>query len=323
MSGPKTRVETSELEAAEWHARLGAPSVTTETIEAFFSWQSVPENADAYRRVEQVWGDSARLAGSPRIEAAVDQALARAERAARPRRLPRTTVGLASMGLAIVLAFSVWTGFQARSLHSTTVGEQELVQLSDGSTVRLDTASRVRVRFNGDQRLVELETGQALFTVAHDAARPFIVRAGGAQVTAVGTVFEVRRLSAGVNVTLVSGIVDVKPMAGSVQRLSPGYQAAMTSAGTITRTVDLEATTGWTEGRIVFRDTPLWMAVDEVNRYLDKKIRLVPGPVGSQPVNGVFRTGDSQGFISAASDVFELEVTPNADGSVWLSPVAK
>jgi transmembrane sensor len=323
MSGPKTRVETSEVEAAEWHARLGAPSVSTETVEAFFAWQSVPANADAYRRVEQVWGESARLAASPQIEAAVDQALARAAKAERPRRLPRTTVGLAAMGLGMVAALAVWVGMQDRSLYSTTIGEQELVQLSDGSSVRLDTASRVRVRFNDEQRLVELETGQALFTVAHDAGRPFIVRAGGAQVTAIGTVFEVRRLAAGVNVTLVSGRVDVMPNEGPVRRLSPGYQAAISPAGTLTRAVDLEATTSWTEGRIVFQDTPLWMAVDEVNRYLEDKIRLSPGPVESQPVNGVFRTGDSEGFIAAASDVFELEVTPNADGSVWLTPKAK
>ena len=63
MASPNIRVARAEREAAEWHARLGVRSVTTQTLEAFFAWRTVPENADAYRRVEKAWAASGRLAG--------------------------------------------------------------------------------------------------------------------------------------------------------------------------------------------------------------------------------------------------------------------
>ena len=77
MSNPTVRVETSETEAAAWHARLGARSVSTQTIEEFFAWRTVPANADAYRRVEQVWGAAGRLDKDPAIAKALDEALSR------------------------------------------------------------------------------------------------------------------------------------------------------------------------------------------------------------------------------------------------------
>ena len=323
--GPKARVQTSETEAAAWHARLGAPGVTPETVQAFFDWRSRPENADAYRRVEIVWGQTAALAGDAGIDTAVDEAMARGREATRPKRLPRTTVGLAGVGLACVVALGVWTWTQTRNVYATGVGEQRLVQLADGSTVRLDTGSRFRVRFTGARREIELEQGQALFSVAHDAGRPFVVRAGEAEVTAIGTVFEVRRLAAGADVTLVSGVVAVAPAGEgrAARRLAAG-QASMVSESQIrVRQVDLASATSWTDGRIVFRDTPLRAAVDEVNRYLTDKVELAPGSLGGEPVNGVFKTGDRAAFVSAASAQFGLTAQTDSDGGVRLAPAPK
>ena len=211
MTGPTIRVETAESEAAAWHARLGARNVSTGTIEEFFAWRAVPANAEAYRRVEKVWTDTGKLADDPAILEALNAAMSRKTGTGRSRAVPRGLLGLAAVGAAAALAMGGWAWMQSRTVFVTGVGEQRVVQLADGSSIRLDTGSRVRVRFAGDQRLVDLERGQALFTVAHDRARPFVVQAGGTQVTAVGTVFDVRRDAAAVSVTLVSGVVDVAP----------------------------------------------------------------------------------------------------------------
>ena len=136
----------------------------------------------------------------------------------------RRLLGLAAIGAAAALVIGGWTWWQGRSTFTTGVGEQWVVQLADGSSVRLDTDSRVRVRFSDGQRLVDLERGQAMFSVAHDAQRPFVVAAGDARVTAIGTVFDVQRQSAGVSVTLVSGAVDVT-------RLSRAGKAVTTCGG--------------------------------------------------------------------------------------------
>lgn len=321
MSNPTVRVETSETEAAAWHARLGARSVSTQTIEEFFAWRTVPANADAYRRVEQVWGAAGRLDKDPAIAKALDEALSRRKSAPQPRRLPRTLIGVTIGGAVMAAAVGGALWLQSRTVFATGVGEQRVVQLADGSNVRLDTDSTIRVRFDGDRRLVELEGGQALFTVAHDADRPFVVQTDNAQVTAVGTVFDVRRDSAGVRVTLVSGVVDVAERGAgrAVKRLAAGQQSSLTPRGQVTRAVDIQAETSWADGRIVFRDTPLRDAVAEVNRYLTHKIELDAGAREGATVNGVFKTGDRDAFVSTAAEVFGLKASKAADGRVLLS----
>jgi transmembrane sensor len=210
-----------------------------------------------------------------------------------------------------------------RNHHSTGVGEQHVLRLADGTQVRLDTDTRLRVRYDGAARRVILDQGQALFTVAHDNVRPFRVEAGETEVTALGTVFDVRRDPGGARVTLVSGSVAVSdPDDGGARRrwrLTPGQQVATAATDAFPQTVDPVIATSWTQGRLIFRNIPLAEAVAEMNRYLPEKIALAPGPLGRQPVNGVFATGDGEAFIAAVTDLFGAQARRQADGSTRLS----
>ena len=322
MSGPRARVGRAETEAAEWHARLGATRVSPETIEAFFAWRKDPANADAYRRVETVWTGTGGLGRDPEIAQALEAALGRRRVGGRRQSVVSGGLwGLAAVGAAAVLVFGGWVWMEGRNVYSTAVGEQRLVQLSDGSSVRLDTHSRLRVRFDGDRRLIDLEQGQALFTVAHDTGRPFVVVAGEARVTALGTVFDVRREAGEVRVTLVSGAVDVAgEQGGGERRMSAGQQARVRAAEVRTAVVDVAAETSWAEGRVVFRDTPLKAAVAEVNRYLTDKIELDAPGLENEAVNGAFETGDREAFVSAAAAGLGLTASTGDDGAVRLSP---
>lgn len=315
--------ELAEIEAAAWYARLGERRVTTQTIEDFFAWRAVPANAEAYRRVETVWAETGKISGSQAVADAIGAAMTRKGRGGgrqRRRRQPRFLIGVGAVAAAVALVVAVGIWQESRTIYSTHVGEQRLVQLADGSTVRLDTGSRIRVRFAADQRLIELEGGQALFTVSHDAERPFVVQAGDTRVQALGTVFDVRREGADVRVTLVSGVVEVAESGVSApRRLSAGQQAVRTPDGVATRPVDVATETSWIDGRIVFQDTPLREAVSEVNRYLTAKIELEPGAMDGATVNGVFRTGDREAFVSTASAVLDLRVSEGPAGSVRLS----
>lgn len=320
MTGPTRQVETAELEAAAWHARLGAPEVDGTTIKEFFAWRAAPANAEAYRRVESVWKQSGTLQASPAIQAVLDEAMSQGSaRSRRGRGRVWAFGGLSAIGAALALGGFAWWWTDARTLYATGVGEQRLVQLADGSSVRIDTDSRLRVRFSGDERRIELIRGQALFDVAPDAARPFVVAADGARVVAVGTVFDVRRDAAGLRVTLVEGVVDVAGPAGQSRRMSAGRQARIDAAGVSTREVDARSETSWTEGRIVFVDAPLDQAVAEVNRYLTRPVRLASGGEAAVRVNGSFRIGDRDAFVAAASGALGLRATPEADGAVTLS----
>lgn len=322
MSDPQDARRVADREAAGWHVRLGRRPVSAATLSEFRAWRSSPDNADAYQRLETLWRSSGALAGDPDIQTLTRDTL----KASRPRnagsRRPLLLPVVAAATILAVAAGAAAVWLPSRGLHSTAVGEQEVVRLADGSEVRLDTDTRIRVRFAGSERHILLEQGQALFVVAHDPARPFRVSAGETVVTALGTTFDVRREAAGARVTLVVGSVAVTNAAGTRPRnwrLAPGEQVRTAEPNTTPQAVDTEIETSWSEGRLVFRSTPLAEAVAEVNRYLPRKIVLDPGPDAAVAVNGVFTAGDRDAFVAAATDLFGLRAREQADGSVRLT----
>lgn len=321
MGDPQAGNNAADREAAEWHVRLGERPVSAATLEQFRLWRTGPGNAEAYRRIEALWRSAGTLSGDRDIQAATRSALRssrpRPRRAWLRRALPAAAV--AAPALVAALALALW--LPTRGAYTTEVGGQRLVRLEDGSRIQLDTDTRVKVRFKDSERRVLLERGQALFMVARDPARPFRVVAGEAEITALGTVFDVRREAAGVRVTLVEGavaVVEDDPVEPRRWRLSPGQQVRTSRAAPEPMAVDAQAATSWSTGRLVFHDTPLREAVAEVNRYLPEKIVLSAPATENVPVNGVFAAGDREAFISAASDLFGLSAQPQADGGVRL-----
>jgi transmembrane sensor len=103
--------------------------------------------------------------------------------------------------------------------YATALGEQRSIEFADGSTVELNSRSKIRVKYSKRERDIELLEGQALFHVAHDTSRPFIVSVGTTRVRAVGTQFDVYKKSNGTVVTVVEGRVAVY---STPQRPSPG-----------------------------------------------------------------------------------------------------
>ncbi len=87
---------------------------------------------------------------------------------------------------------------------------QRSITLADGSVVNLNARSRIKVHLSKTERNVELVQGQALFQVAHDPGRPFVVRSGSASVRVVGTLFDVYRKKNGTTVTVIEGRVAVR-----------------------------------------------------------------------------------------------------------------
>ncbi|QYF87057.1 FecR domain-containing protein [Brevundimonas sp. PAMC22021] len=321
MSDPQSETGVADREAAEWHVRLGERPVSAATLQAFKTWRETPANADAYRRVETLW----RTTGSLRADADIRALTQETLRTSRPRTgrfwirrgLPAVAVGIS----VLVAAVALFLWLPTRNLYSTEVGGQRLVRLGDGTRIQLDTNTRLRIRYRSAERRVILEQGQALFTVASDAARPFRVAAGETEVTALGTVFDVRREAVGVRVTLVEGAVAVSEGASAEARrwrLTAGQQVRTSRTNPAPRRVDPEVETSWSEGRLVFRNAPLRDAVAEVNRYLPDKIVLAAEAAAEVPVNGVFASGDRDAFVSAVSDLFGLSVHPEADGGVRL-----
>lgn len=298
-----------DQEAADWFARLNRLSISTQALEDFQAWRRDPRRDAAYERIEALWASAGRLQSDPDTARGVAAALARGARRRKLSRLwtRRAGVGVGLAAIAATAALVLAVSMERGEAYATGVGEQRLVSLEDGSRLRLDTDTLVRVRYTDARRGVDLVRGQAFFDVAHDASRPFVVEAGDHAIRALGTRFDVMRQDRDVKVTLVAGSVEVR-QDGRAWTMSPGQGfSARGDQIEPPRPVDVAAATSWTSGRLVFRATPLKEAAAEVNRYSTEKIVLETPQLETVPVSGVFDVGDTRAFVAAVSDLFNLK----------------
>ncbi|MBL8268768.1 FecR family protein [Steroidobacter sp.] len=311
MTGVK---EKSLQEAELWFARRRDVAVREAEQESFDAWcSSDAQNASSYAEVERLWGQLAVIQGSQRLRALIEEdQRPPVEQAARFRRtFTRPAVlwlGLCAGIVAVSVALLFPRGEPDR-VFTTAVGEQRTEMLSDGSTLRLNTNSSVKVRMTSRRREVDLESGEAAFDVAKEPARPFVVNAADGAVTAVGTRFLVNTSEHKVAVTLLEGRVRIdRESRREVEQLVPGQQAVYDAgaSGILRRNVDVAAVSSWLSGRLEFRGVALAAAVDEANRYSTRKVRIGDPRINQVSVSGSFRTGDVEAMVAAFEALFPL-----------------
>lgn len=330
--------------AERWHARLMSPECTLAEREEFEAWlgQS-PENALAFEETRALWAsldgleDDAVL--GPHVTAALapdaDSFMAQPMQAvgamgwrSRPvrtrARLP-LGVGIAA-AVALTLVGVLWLAFRPKAPVETYVasGTIESVRLSDGSSVQLDLQTSITAQLGNARRDIELRRGRALFDVARDPGRPFVVDAGIGRVTALGTRFQVWRSGERVSVTLLQGMVSIATVGDSngarSLRLSPGQTASyapQTRSWTVEAT-DAEVLTSWSQGFLVFRATPLRRALAEINRYSNVQLSLADPGMDSLVVSGSFKLGDGQAAAEALTHALPVK-TAMRGGKIVIS----
>jgi transmembrane sensor len=196
--------------------------------------------------------------------------------------------------------------------YVTSIGEQRTIALADGSLVSLNARSSLRVALSSGSRDVYLNDGQALFTVAHDAARPFRVHVDGSVVQAIGTKFDVHRLAGRVEVAVLEGRVRVEreqadpavtpSLQALVERtLSKGEVLSISNTGKISvpMPADVSEMSSWRERRLVFRDRPLGEIVEEFQRYNARPRFIVEGDeLRNRLFNGVFDADEPETLVA-------------------------
>lgn len=333
-------------EATEWLLRFSEGEVDTAGREQFNHWlRTSPEHVRAYLRIAAFWQEAGHIDGKqgPRdIDALIAQArqegnifplafgshpndraagghaaLAEELPKAQPRHATQRFLAIAATLLVTIGAVGAHQ-YLTRNVYETSIGEQRTINLADGSTLILNADSKVRVRYSETERSIDLEEGQALFKVAKNPSRPFVVRSGEASVRAVGTQFDVYRKSTGTTVTVVEGKVAVTSekvkgtggQGGAVgviageQLIIPKISVALATAAATpdmasapqVRPVKVEQATAWTEGLLIFDGTPLTEVIREFNRQNSKPLVLQGAPelaeikiTGTFPANGAER----------------------------------
>ena len=314
-------------EAAVWVARLHSSSRTHAVEAGFRRWlETDARNKEAFELATKAWesGGSFRVGQLPRIS----HHMRRGSTSALSEHRYSVILGII---LCIVSIGGVVEYIRQRSNVTTALGEQRSMTLEDGSRITLNTKTRLSVHFEESRRLIRLEEGEALFDVAKNSARPFIVEAGGRQVRAVGTEFIVRREPHLMTVTLMEGTVQVSVPSEthliSTEATFPFPGTTLTVGQRLTLADDskplidqppIDSVLAWRRGEVVLDKTPLAAAVEEMNRYSLVKLVLDDVPTNIQ-LSGIFRAGDSARFAEAVAETYHLRVNSGAN-RITLSP---
>ena len=219
-----------------------------------------------------------------------------------------------------------WRLMDNVDLYRTGVGERRTVALSDGSRLTLNTTSTVEVAFTRGERRLRLVRGEALFEVAHDASRPFLVEAGPARFRALGTAFNVRVRSDVVELTVTQGVVGVMAGEAAVEkvasaRIAAGGGAVVRSGAVAPTALDeqhLRQRTAWQDGVLEFDGESLAQVVGEFNRYRRQPIVIGDARLESLRIGGRVEVDEADRFLTALTSSFPIDAIATTDGGVLL-----
>src|SRR6185437_2595313 len=368
MDASERRRRAGEEAAEWWVLLLDSEDVAAETRTAFVDWlRESALHVEEMLRVAQVHGaleQFQRWAGLSTNETGKSGTPAEAagkvtsfplpprsqdlRRSSRPR---RTWLGVGFATAAAALLAVWFSGLSGSYTVTTGQGERRELTLADGSVVQVDPETGLRVSFGSKLRQIDLQRGRARFRVAKNPNRPFLVRASGTVVRAVGTEFGVEHRSQGIVVTVAEGRVAVMPhntepfpLAGPgpggepasvpeavtgeaapvadaaksqaappVVLVSSGQQITVSPTGSAqaVREVNAERELSWAEGRLSFENDSVATVVETFNRYNHLQIHVADSALARRTMSGVFSASDPESFVAFLRSTTSVTVERN------------
>ena len=240
---------------------------------------------------------------------------------------------------AVLIHFSPWSGPDDSHLQKyfTRIGEQQTIELTDGSVVTLNTGGQLLVDYDGKARRILLEQGEAYFQVAEDPVRPFTVHLGGRSVTAVGTAFNIRKSKDRYQLAVIEGAVAFHEVTDEVPVSQPlvsvdGQAVVISMPGqrrveagwvvefdvrrdvlTAFRPESMDRYQDWRSGMLSFFYEPLYQVIQELNRYSRKKILIEDASVMELSVYTAIRVDEIDAALKGLEKVLPIEVTRHYD----------
>jgi transmembrane sensor len=228
----------------------------------------------------------------------------------------------------------------AKGEYSTAVGQQQRIQLPDGSAIELNTDTSVVVTYSLRERDISVQHGEVSFRAAREPDRPFFVRAGGRRFQAVDTQFDVRVLTSdSVELIVTEGSVtvfdtpmeraetpalarlrsnmtfgDITVEAPAMVELEPGLQF-----GRKVEPSDLNDILAWQRGRIVFKGQRLEEVLAQMHRYTTTRIVLSDEALSDTRLIGDFRAGDIDDFLDLLRRNYLIDSRRDRSGRIVLS----
>lgn len=316
------QLEQIEETAAQWAARLDGGGMTVQDHAALATWLDAnPAHRRAFAGYCEI---SARLDEhlETHLATAVDAAIN--AHTTNPRR--RRMIGgvLLAAAAAVAIVFS-WQPSASRDL-ATHLAERYVTTLADGSRVELNAQTEITVHFHARERRVRFTQGEALFNVAKDAVRPFVVESPAGHVRVTGTEFNLRAASSDeIEVTVLEGTVRVRPPgdAAAETSVAPDHQALVREGRVTLRPLPAGAAqdvVAWRQGQVIFEATPLRAAVERFAAYHARTIVVDPRAAELR-IGGRYSLADLDGWLESLEGVLPVRISHGAGGAVRILAV--
>lgn len=284
-------------EAAVWFATMHDGKPSAADTKALKAWLAAdPRHVRAYADIDRLWTGAIELPGMKDRHRAARKAMTR-------RRFGEAVVvGAVGLGAWRYLASHPFADYR------TATGERRTVNLADGSTVDLAAETKLSVAFTRERRGLTLHEGEAFFTVAKDAGRPFVVEAGEGRTTALGTAFGVDYRDDSATVIVTDSTVDV----------ALGDESARVSAGSLVtydsrhigelRRSETGTELAWREGRLVFTQAPLGQAVQALNRWRSGRIVVMSNSLAQRPITLIVNLNRTETIVAQLAEAVPIRI---------------
>jgi transmembrane sensor len=332
-----------ESAAAEWLVRHDR-GLSAEQQDAFLQWLAAsPAHRESFQRHRRMWGDFNALAQwRPEHSAAPNPDLL-----AKPARSRALRWVAPALALAAAVVVGMWWNAAPRSPAEKNVAfeaagyRQET--LSDGSVVDLNRGAHVVVQYSAAERRVVLVRGEAQFVVAKNSVRPFVVRAGGVDVRAVGTAFNVKLAGSNLEVLVTEGTVRLSQQTPVIQSAQTANASPVVAAPAILaeltagqRTVlpmvenspppvvvaasraEIDVLLEWQPRLLDFDSTPLAEVVAVFNRRNATQIVIEDDALRALPLVASIRSDNVDGLVRQLEATMGVQVERRGGGEIRL-----
>ena len=341
------RDDAIESAAAEWLVRHDR-GLTPAQQDEFLSWLTASAaHRESFERHRSMWGDFNALAQwRPEHGTVPNPDLLARYRRPSPWRWAAPAL-LAAAAVALLL---VWSSANRAPNHATLAFEATTYRqetLSDGSVLDLNRGAHVVVQFTAAERRVLLVQGEAQFAVAKNPARPFVVRAGGVEVRAVGTAFNVKLAGPNLEVLVTEGTVHVSQQtvvapatsmatgasAGPAPTAVPVVLAALTAGQwtvipvaaviappVVVQTSDPEIARllDWQPRLLDFESTPLAEVVETFNRRNPQRLVIGDEELRALTIVASIRSDNVEGFVRLLEGTMGVRAERTQAGEIVL-----
>lgn len=320
--------------AADWLQRLDRPELGEEEMQAWLEWfGSTDPNRKAFEEASALRQRLRTLPEAYRRE--LQMRVGPAARRGRRIAVPRWRRALGVAAASCLLGLLPGNGRIARpapaaeTVYLAPADGFRTVALEDGSSLVLGADAAVAVDFGAQYRLLDIRRGDAYFEVRRDPGRPFVVRAAGVKVTAIGTAFKVSRQPDRVVVTVTEGTVEVDRGAhedgtaardAAPLRLRMGQRKELPLASRLDRTANdrVPGVPAWRGGRVEFVDTPLQDVLAVVNRYAPARIVIDDPRVEGLTYSGTVERDHIDEWMASLPQIYRVRAVTLDDGTVTL-----